>query len=361
MKQSHFFFIFIFVQLVSGCDKATDNTQQKGPNLPLVTVAQVQRQSIEITEDAIGSIEGLIDPTLASEVPAKVLKVHVGVGDRVKKGQLVVTLDAGDYLVQRNEALAEVARIEALLSNQAKTVARNRALVDKKFISQTAVDNDLAQEKVLKEQLAGAKARVDSINHNSSKTRIYAPNEGIVERKIVDSGEYVRAGDPILQIIGNQKLRAHIPVPENIAAQIRPGQPVRLTTPTSSSGVTTKVKEIKPLVLSDSRSVDVIADIDNQPDWQAGASVNAQIVLSKKEGVITVPEQSVVLRPAGEVVYVIQNNVAEQKIVKTGAEKNGLIEILSGLQDGQKIAVDGAAYLTDKAQVKISSTIKGGS
>lgn len=319
---------------------------------------QVQRQSIEITEDAIGSIEGLIDPTLASEVAARVVKVHVGVGDKVKKGQLIVTLDADDFAMQRNEALAEVSRIEALLANQAKTVARSQALVDKKFISQNAVDNDLAQEKVLKEQLAGAKARVSSINHDSSKTRIYAPNDGVVEKKIVDSGEYVRAGDPIVQIIGNQKLRAHIPVPENVAANIKPGQTVRLHTPTSAKTVITQVKEIKPLIIADSRSVDVIADIDDQPDWQAGASVNAQIVLERKDSIIAVPEQSVVLRPAGEVVYVIQNNRAQQKIVRTGATKNSFIEILGGLEDGQQVAVDGAAYLTDKAQIKIKSQVK---
>jgi RND family efflux transporter MFP subunit len=359
MKQSPLVLAMLIALQIAGCDNPKESAQKKAPNLPLVSIAQVQRQSIETTEDAVGSIEGLIDPTLASEVAARVVKVHVGVGDKVKKGQLIVTLDAGDFVMQRNEALAEVSRIEALLSNQTKTVVRNQALVDKKFISQNAVDNDLAQEKVLKEQLAGAKARVNSINHSSSKTRIYAPNDGVVERKIVDSGEYVRAGDAIVQIIGNQKLRAHIPVPENVAAQIKPGQTVRLSTPTSATTHTTAVKEIKPLVISDSRSVDVIADIDNQPDWQAGASINAQIVLNKKEGAITVPEQSVVLRPAGEVVYVIQNNQAQQKIVQTGAEKNGLIEILSGLEDGQMIAVDGAAYLTDKAQVKISSSAKG--
>ncbi len=104
--------------------------------------------------------------------------------------------------------------------------------------------------------------------------------------------------------------------------------------------------------------MDVIADIDDQPDWQAGASVNAQIVLERKDSIIAVPEQSVVLRPAGEVVYVIQNNRAQQKIVRTGATKNSFIEILGGLEDGQQVAVDGAAYLTDKAQIKIKSQVK---
>ncbi len=149
-----------------------------------VTVTKVLNESIEITEQATGTLEGLIDPTIAAEVAARVVKVHVSPGQVVKQGQLIATLDATDFAMQRNEAQTEVARIEALLENQSKTVARNQALVNRKFISQNAVDTDAAQQNVLKEQLEGAKARVNSINHSSSKTKIYAPTSGVVEKKM---------------------------------------------------------------------------------------------------------------------------------------------------------------------------------
>ncbi len=343
---------------LTACDKAKQDEIKKTP-IPLVSIAKVQTQSLEITESAIGNLEGLIDPTLSSEISAKIIKVHVSVGDRVKKGQLIATLDGGDYTMQRNEAQAEVARIQAQLDNQAKTVARSQALVNKKFISQNAVDNDLAQQNVLNEQLAGAKAHISTINHSGSKTKIFAPADGVIEKKIVDNGEFVRAGDSIVQIIGNQKLRAHIPFPEHIASKIKAGLTIKLTTPTSSTEVITTIKEIKPLVMADSRALVVIADINNQTDWQAGASVNAQVILSQKEDVLVVPEQSVVLRPAGEVVYVIQNTdanniVAMQRIVKTGERKAGLVEVISGLEAGLDVAVDGASYLTDNTKVKIA-------
>jgi multidrug efflux pump subunit AcrA (membrane-fusion protein) len=106
--------------------------------------------------------------------------------------------------------------------------------------------------------------------------------------------------------------------------------------------------------MADNLSVDVIADVSNAADWQAGASVYAQLILSKKEGVLVVPEQSVVLRPAGEVVYVIQNNIAQQRIIQTGTRQSGWVEVLSGLEAGLEVAVDGAAYLTDNTKVKIA-------
>ncbi|MDP3309053.1 efflux RND transporter periplasmic adaptor subunit [Methylotenera sp.] len=342
--------------MLSSCNKPKEVEVKTASNLPLVSIAKVHTQSIEITEEAVGTLEGLIDPTVTAEVTARVIKVYVGVGQTVKKGELIALLDASDFGLQSQEAQAEVNRIEVLLANQKKMVERNQTLVNKNFISKNALDDATAQQNALKQQLQAAKIRVASAASTSAKTRIFAPADGKIEKKIVDSGEFVRIGDPIVQIIGNQKLRAHIPFPESIAPKIKPGLEIKLSTPISGTTVTTTVKEIKPLVMADNRSIDVIADISNQPDWQAGASVNAQLILSKKEGVLMVPEQSVVLRPAGEVVYVIQNNIAQQRIIQTGERQSGWVEILNGLEPGLEVAVDGAAYLTDNAKVKIAQT-----
>jgi len=337
----------------AGSDNKSD--AKKAPKATLVTVTQVHNQSIEITEQTIGSLEGLIDPTIAAEVAARVIKVHVNPGQTVKQGQLIATLDATDFAMQRNEAKTEVARIQAQLDNQTKTVARNQALVYKKFISQNAVDTDASQQNVLAEQLEGAKARVTSIEHNSSKTKVYAPTNGVVEKKIVDTGEYVRVGDPIVQIISKQRLRAHLPFPEQIGAQLKPGLKVRLTTPSNAKTVNTVIHELKPMITEGSRSIDVIADVTNEPGWQPGASVTGTVILGAEPAAMMVPEQSVILRPAGEVVYVVRDNVAHQAIVKTGLRQNGMVELLSGVNTNDTIVVDGAGFLTDNTPVKTAT------
>lgn len=336
-------------------DKAehSQESEKKGPKPILVTITQVQNKPIEITETAIGSLEGLIDPTVAAEVSARVLKVHVSPGQRVKQGQLIATLDAVDFALQRNEAQAEVARIEALLDNQVKTVARSQALVNKKFISQNAVDNDLAQQNVLKEQLTGAKARINTISHSSSKTKIFAPVDGVVEKKIVDTGEFVKAGDPIVQIISNKRLRAHIPFPERISGQLKAGLRIRLSTPTSAMSVESTILELKSMITESNRSVDVIADVTDEPDWQAGASVTGTVILGEQAAAMMIPEQSVILRPAGEVVYIVNADKAHQMVVKTGLRQNGLVEITDGLQLNDHVVVDGAGFLTDQALIQV--------
>ncbi|MDI1309195.1 MAG: efflux RND transporter periplasmic adaptor subunit [Methylotenera sp.] len=360
-KNIKLFFIVIISTLMVACgakDAASEKSQldKKVAKPTLVTVTQVKNQAVETSEEAIGMLEGLTNPTISAEVAARVVKIHVNTGEAVKQGQLIVTLDASDFGMQRNEAQAEVARIQALLSNQIKTVERNQALVNKKFISQNAVDNEVAQQNVLKEQLIGAKARVGSINHTSSKTKIYAPASGNVEKKLVDDGEFVKVGDPMIMIVSKQHLRAHLPFPEYIAAKLKPGLEVRLTSPTSETIIKSTIHDLKPMIVEGSQTVDVIADIIGSPDWQPGASVTGTVILGEQAAAMMVPEQSVVLRPAGEVVYIVRNNKAYQAIVKTGAHQNGMVELLSGVKENDTIVVDGAGFLTDDTDIKIAST-----
>lgn len=319
----------------------------------LVTVAAIKQQTIAVTQTAVGSLEGLVNPTLAAEMAARVMKMHVDTGQSVQKGQLIATLDASDYIMQRNEARAEVARLKTLLSNQSKTVARNQALVDKKFISQNAVDDDRAQENVYKQQLNAARARVASINHDSSKSKVTSPVTGIIESRAVDTGDYLRPGDPIVQIVSKQALRAHLPFPERIGPRLKPGLKVSLSTPTSSETIETTIQEIKPQISTSNRSINVIADVNNAEGWQPGATVTGTVIIDELPAAIMVPEQSLVLRPAGEVVYVVRDNKAHQAVVATGLRQNGMIEILSGLQVDDIVVVDGAGFLTDAAPIEI--------
>jgi RND family efflux transporter MFP subunit len=266
---------------------------------------------------------------------------------------LIAQLDATDYVLQKREAQAEVARLEALLTNQGRVVNRNQQLVQKNFISQNALEDASTQQNALREQLEAAKAHVASIDHNIAKTRVVSPIDGKVEKQVASPGDFVKQGDSLFQIIGTQRLRAHLPFPESIAARLHPGQTVRLTTPTVPDKVfNTTIKEIKPLVGSN-RAVDIIADVVDQTGWQGGASVNGSVILGEHAEAVVVPESSVVLRPAGEVVYVIEGQTARQHIVKTGLRQEGLVEILEGLTAGEIVAVDGASYLTDKASVTV--------
>ena len=360
MQKITLFVLFTLLAMLSACKKNESATADKSKDAKFtqVSVVKVASENLALVEETVGSIESVIDPTIAAEISARVTKVLVHPGQTVKKGETIALLDGSDFGLQRQEALTEVARIEALVANQAKIVERNRALVDKNFISKNALDDVTTQQDALKQQLAGAKSRVATISHSGAKNRVVAPADGVVQTQTVAEGDYVRIGDPIVQIISKKILRAHLPFPESIAAKLRPGLTVKLTTPTSDKEITSVVRELNPLIATNNRTIDVVVDINNEADWQPGASVNGKVLLGERASAILVPEQSVILRPAGEVVYEILNNEAHQRIVKSGLQQNGMIEILEGLHGGETIAKDGAAFLTDKAKVSILESKK---
>lgn len=347
--------ILIGLSLIACSKKEAEQDAKKKPQAALISTTTAEASTLEIREESIGTLEGLMDPTVAAEAPGRVVKILAHPGQVVKKGEVLVLLDATDYNLQRAQVQAEVARLEALTANQGRIVERNQVLVQKKFISQNALEDVTTQHAALQQQLDGAKAQIAIIEHTRAKTTIVAPIDGVVQKQIVSTGDFVKIGDPLLQIISKQKLRAHLPLPENIAAKIHAGIKVRLSTPTSTDVVISTIRELKPMISETSRAVDVIADVTDQAGWQPGASVKGEIILGEHPNAVLIPEQCLVLRPAGEVVYMVKDGLALQRIVKTGMRQDGKIEIIEGLSAGEVIAKDGAAFLTDKAKVKIEA------
>lgn len=337
-----------------GCAPKAEEKRSSGPPATLITVIQARTVTLDVTEDTLGTLEAVIDPKIGAEVAGRVVKVLARPGDKVKKGQLICQLDDADLTIQTRSDVAEIQRLESLLAQQERLVGRQQNLVGRGFISQNALDDAIAQRNALRAQLAAARARADAGQSNLGKTRVLAPVEGEIETQIVAPGDYVKVGDPLFKLVSNKRLRAHLPFPETAAAKMRRGLPVRITSPQVPGKVVEgEIDDIRPSVTESSRALDVIARFDNRQGLLSGGTINASVVVDRKQNVIVVPEQSVVLRPAGKVAYVVVDGKAQQRVVETGAKQAGVIEILNGLTDGETVALDGAGFLTQGAPVSV--------
>ena len=349
---------YIFVLTMSiiffiGCSEK-EPSAEKNKRAIYITTVKASLETFEDKESAIGSIKGIIDPTIATEISGKVIKLHARTGSIVKKGALLAEIEQKDYQFQLSLAEAEVRKLEVRLANQEKNYLRNLSLVERKFISSNALDIIITEKNETVEELEISQSKKNIAQSNIEKTKIYAPISGAVEKQIPSIGDFLKVGDPVFQIISNKKLRAHIPFPEKLARKLKSGIPIKLKTPTSESEIIVNIAELKPQLMSDSRSIDIIADIEGQSEWQPGASVKGTVIFSTREG-IAVPEQSVVLRPAGQVVYIVNKDKVEQRKVVIGINQGGVIEILSGLEENEVVALDGAGYLTDQTLINISA------
>jgi len=223
------------------------------------------------------------------------------------------------------------------------------------------LDEALAQRAVLREQLSAARARAETTGRSLGKTKVVAPIDGEIETQVVAQGDYVKVGDPLFALVGMLRMRAHLLFPESAGNRIRPGLKVRLESPAAPGrSVETAIDEIKPTVNAGNRALDAIVRFESDDGgFRGGGSVNARVVVEVKQGALMVPEQSVVLRPAGKVVYVIDNGRATQRVIETGMKQDGLQEVVKGLAPGEVIATDGAGFLSDGAAVTLADAAKG--
>jgi len=331
-----------------------------GARAVLIATEPVQPRTLEVYEEVVGSIENAVDPKIGAEVAGRVTRVLGFTGKKVKTGDLLAEIDAQDFQIQSRADAAEVKRLQALLENQERIVARQQKLVAQGFISQNALDEALAQRTVLREQLSAARARADSTGRSLGKTRVVAPIDGEIESQVVAAGDYVKVGDPLFTLVGMSRLRAHLLFPESAANRIRPGLKVRLDSPAAPGKfVETRIDEIKPTVNAGNRALDAIVRFDSADGaFRGGGSVNARVILSVRENALMVPEQAVVLRPAGKVVYVVKDRRAAQRVVETGLRQDGWQEVTKGLAPGEMIATDGAGFLSDGAAVMLPDGAK---
>jgi membrane fusion protein, multidrug efflux system len=327
----------------------------KGPQAVLITTAMVQPRTLEIYEEVVGTIENVIDPTVGAEVAGRVTRIAGFTGKKVAKGEVIAEIDAVDFQIQGRADQAEIGRLTSLLEQQEKVVERQTKLVGQGFISQNVVDETIAQRNALRQQLAAARARAEATARSLSKSRVVAPVNGEIETQIVAVGDYVKVGDPLFRMVGVQELRVHLLLPEAAATRIKPGLKVLLSAPAAPEQVVeARIDEIKPTLGTANRALDAIVKISGVGTmFRGGGTVNARIVTSSLDRALMVPEQSVVLRPAGKVVYALDGNVARQRVVETGLRQDGLQQILKGVSAGEMVAADGAGFLTDGAAVTV--------
>jgi membrane fusion protein, multidrug efflux system len=335
--------------------KETAKSGKGGPQTVLVTSAVAQPRTLEIFEDVVGTIENVIDPTVGAEVAGRVTRVAGFTGKKVKKGELIAEIDAADFAIQQRADQAEIGRLTSLLEQQERVVERNKKLVSQGFISQNAIDDAIAQRNALRQQLAAARARSEQTGRSVTKSRVVAPIDGEIETQIVAVGDYVKLGDPLFKLVGMQELRVHLMLPEAAATRIKPGLKVVLSPPAAPERLLeARIDEIRPTLGVNNRALNAIVKIRGEGSlFRGGGTVNARIVTSQLDNALMVPEQSVVLRPAGKVVYSIENGTARQRVVETGMRQDGLQQILKGLNAGETVAADGAGFLTDGASVTV--------
>ena len=323
-----------------------------------ITVSTTTATTMNLNDEdsVMGMIYSRSSPDIAAEVSGRVISVIADIGDTVEKGQVLAQIDSEKYDLQLAQSKAEIARLSALLVNQELDLKRAEKLFKDSLVSEEMVDRTRAEFNALSEQINAANAQLRNSERLIEETKIKAPIKTQVAAKHIDIGDFVQNGMIVYELVDTKNLRVALSFPEYQSLKLKKGLKVFLTTPTSKDqNVETIIKEVKPSVNSNNRSITAIVDFDNPGSWVPGASTQARIILSTYQDAVVLPQLAVVRRSIGDVVYLIQNDTAVEQQVDTGLEKDGFIHIKSGLKHGDIVALDGAGFLTNGTQIKINN------
>lgn len=354
MQRLRFTLLLVVSFVVTACGTAEEpdsgGTEVAAATTISVHVADVQ--DIEVTDVSVGWIASKTAPAITSEVSGRLIELSFEAGDRVSAGQLLARVDPTRYRSAHEAAAADVERLRTSVANQQRQLARHQEMLAEGFIAQAMFDDSQAQLRALEAQLRGAQARLDNAEKDLASTRIVAPISGIIDQRLIATGDFVQAGQPLAQLVSDGVLRIHLPFPETVAERLRADLPVRLNTPIApAQTIEARISELRP-ALGQGRAVEAIIEADNPGAWRTGASVRGEVVLETRRNVL-LPEAAVVLRPAGHTVYVVDGDRVHARPVTPGVRVDGMLEILDGVEAGERVALDGAGFLTDQARIRL--------
>jgi RND family efflux transporter MFP subunit len=348
----------LMLALPVGCSRDEHEAEAVAPGT-LISATAARTQDVPVLLKSIGRLESRAAPLVAAEIDGRVLRLAVDEGAEIAAGAMLAELDATSVTLEVRAAKAELGRIAALLANEERRVERFRTLAARELISREQLDDTEAQLAVLRAQRDAIEARLRIVEDQLAKTVIRAPLAGRIQKRLVSVGDFVKRGSPLFEIATSASLRALLPVPEPLAARLAPGLAVKLGSPlTPDKHAAGVITELRPAVGAANRAVWAIVDVENPGEWRPDATVRGEILLATHANAVVVPEQSLVRRPAGEVVYVIRDGKAEQRAVGTGERLEGLVEITAGVAAGETVAVEGAAYLSDGAPVRLAGNAR---
>ena len=342
-----------------GCSHGSASETQAASGAP--AALRIRTTPAKITKVEGGSVlVGRLEPyewaTLAVRLAGTLSEVRVDVGDRVKAGQVLAVLRVPGLAEQVEAAAAssDAAHDEAALRGDSANrtsaiVERNKAAISEQEVLAAKSLRATADAHAV---AAGAEAR--RLKALADDTRLVAPFDGVIVARKRDRGASVSAGDVVLEVARVDRLRLRLLVPEAEAGSIQVGGPAGVTLPTlAGRAIAVKISRFAPALDARTRMLPVEIDVANG-DGALIAGVRAEVRLGERsrEGVLTVPSETVLAEGGVSVVYVVVGDVAHRRVVHVGYDNGVVAEILDGVKADEFVALGGRGLLRDGTPVE---------
>ena len=340
---------FIKFQQISAAI-AGGKAYQPPPETVTTVVAGSDRWATTI--DAVGSVAPVRGVTLSADLPGVVDRIAFESGTRVGKGQVLVALDARQERAQL--ASAEARRELAKLS-----LDRSKALLEQQAIAQADFDQVAAQYKQ-------ADAAVNEVLASVERKTIRAPFSGVTGIRVVNLGEYVHTGDPIVPLQSADAVYIDFSVPQQQIDALKVGAVMHVASGDGRT-FTGRVTAINPVVDSDTRNVQVQATVANpRGELRGGMYVTVKVVTGAGDPIVALPTTAINYAPYGNSIFIVEDikgpdgktyKGVRQQFVQIGRAEGDQVAVLTGVKAGQEVVTSGVFKLRPGAAVIVNNKV----
>ena len=369
----------VLVLMSCGSEPARRTAQPKTPPVA-VQVSPVATQDWPTSYEATGTVRARTTATISSKVMGYVQQVSVHVGDRVRRGQELITLDARDLDVSLRRAEAGGAEVQSAIPELENATAAAKANLDLAQTTFKRMEELAAKKSISNQELDEASARLKAAHANYDMVRsrraqvdskmavaeqevraagimrdyakLAAPFSGVVITRSVEPGNLATPGAPLLTIEQEGLYRLEASVDESKLASVRVGQAVEVVIDASDRKLNARVSEIVPSVDAASRTYVVKVDLPATPQLRTGMFGRANFPIGAQK-VVAAPLAALTERGQLQSVFVVEDGVAHTRLVTTGRRTGAAAEVLSGLSPGERIVAPVPVGLQDGAKVEV--------
>ena len=339
---------------------------------PTMTVEVTTTKRLAVAERVmvVGNLIGAVTVDIVPKVSGRLESVGVRLGDPVRRGQVLATLEDRELReqVRQTEASLEVSKAtvrqrEADLKNAQSNLERSRNLFARNLIARQALDdaearNDAAQAQVdlAGAQAAQAAARLEELRINLSNTRILSPVDGYVGSRKLDPGAFVGTNSSFLSVVDIHYVRLVANLVEKDLRQIVIDMPAKVEVDAYPGEIFTgRVARLAPVLDPATRTAEMEVEVPNPTArLKPGMYARVQFVVAEHAAALTVPRNALVDLEGTRGVFVADGKTARFKPVKTGIVDGEAVEITEGLADDTTVITLGAASLRDGDPIVIA-------
>lgn len=340
------------------CGSKNENTiQQDNSTVIPVKTAEVNLEEENHFISASGKITAVKSATLSTRNMGYVENVYAKVGQKVSKGQLLLSINNKDLTAQKAQTDAGIAEATAALENAQKDYNRFKSLFNSQSATQKELDDITAHYNMAKARLEAAKQARNTVNAQFSYSNIRAPFSGIVTQKFVKSGDMANPGMPLLQIENLNNFEVVAMVPENEISELKKGEKAQIEIKAINENITGKISVISASAQSTGGQYLVKVSLDKKPkELRSGmfATVHFSTVSTVKTKNISVPKSAIINHGELYGIYTVsQKNTAILRWLRLGRTLGDKVEVLSGINSGERYIISSTGKLYNGVKVNI--------